>query len=166
MDDLVRQVVQVAAEAVPVHAVVVRPVVHAAHGAEASLVVAALNQSRQKAAADPNQSKIHFFWFSTEHRIHLIFCSFLAIVICRNQSQRAEAAAAVVIHARAPSHTSVVTHETLVTDHCPRAPKTDITPDQAHRRTTEAPVAHQTETKAWMTKLTIHFYVSKINQIF
>lgn len=75
-------------------------------------------------------------------------------MICRNQNQRAAAVAVTHTLAPVPSHTSAVILATHAIVHCQKAPKTDITPDQARRKTTEVQVAHQTETKAWMIKLT------------
>lgn len=91
--------------------------------------------------------------------------SFAAIVICQNQNQRAAAVAVIHTLALVPSHTSEVILVIHAIVHCQRAPKTDITPDQAHRKIMAAQVAHQTETKVWMIKLTLLHYVTTMKHI-
>lgn len=143
VEDLVHQAVQAAAEAVPVHAVVVRPVDHVAHAAVANLVVDDPNQNHQRVAVARSQT----------------------IAICPNPNRRAAVAAVAVAvtHVRVQSRTSVETLVIPAIVHCQKVRKTDITHDQAHPKIMAARMGLQTETKAWMIKLTRQRYVTTIN---
>lgn len=88
----------------------------------------------------------------------------IAIATCRNPNRRAAAVAEAVTHAHAlvQSRTSAETLVILAIVHCQRDRKTDITHDQAHPKIMAAQMGPQTETKAWMIKLTRQRYVTTI----
>lgn len=187
MADPVHQAVQAEAVVAPVHVVVVP---QAGHVAEASPVADDPNQSHQRVAADQSQSKYHFtihmnfcditffvaftFISSVLHLVkqkkfmdfQLFIFNIAAIVTCRNRSQRAVVAAVTHALALVQSHTSVVTHAIPAIAHCQRVQKTDITPDQALRKTTAARADHQIETKAWTIKRTLCPHSTTIKHIF
>lgn len=95
-----------------------------------------------------------------------LLSEFAAIVTCPNRNQRAVVAAVTLALVHAQSHTSVVTHAIPAIAHCQRVQKTDITPDQALRKTTAVRADHLIETKAWTIKRTLRSHSKTIKTHF